>query len=258
MITDPTQPLITTMTVATKLKYLTDTYVDEDESLLLHYGQDDRGTYLVLNQTIFYPQGGGQPSDVGSIQCGEERFDVNFVGFRDGQVLHYIYAVLPNLDEYLGKTCVLRLDKARRIKHARLHTAGHLIAGIIDAQRGSMRAMKGFHFEEGPYVEFAGEPGDGADSLLADLQAKVDRLIADAPQVSQAQVSLEELQQRCWIVPPNLPSDKPLRTITIHSLDPVPCGGTHVGSLSEVGSVNVVKMKTRKGVTKISYRIGDC
>ncbi len=174
------------MSVATNLKYLTDIYVDEDESLLLHYGLDDRGTYLLLNQTIFYPQAGGQPSDVGFIQCGEERFDVNFVGFRDGQVRHYISGVLLNLDEYPGKTCVLRLAKSRRIKHARPHTVGHLIVGIIDAQRGSMRAMKGFHFEEGPYVEFEGEPVDGADPLLADLQAKVDRLVADAPQVAHA------------------------------------------------------------------------
>lgn len=246
------------MTVNTELKYLSDTYVDTDESVFLHFGKDDRGTYVVLNQTIFYPQGGGQPSDVGSIQFNQQMIEVNFVGFRDGQVRHYITDESLNLACFLGQTCVLRLDKAKRIRHARLHTAGHLIAGLVDAQRGSMRAVKGFHFEDGPYVEFEGEPEDGdADAFLAALQAKIDFLIAEAPQVVEAQVSSDELKQLCWTVPPNLPTDKPLRTITILSLDPVPCGGTHVGCLSEIGAVNVLKIKKRKGLTKISYRVDD-
>ena len=243
------------MTINTKLKYLSDTYVDTDESVFLQYGQDDRGSYVVLEQTIFYPQGGGQPSDVGSIQCGKQKIDVVFVGFRDGQIRHYISDNILNANDFLGQRCVLRLDKARRIKHARLHTAGHLIAGLVEAERGSMRAVKGFHFEEGPYVEFEGEPDSDADAFLAALQNKIDLLIAKAAHVSEEQVSFDELKQRCWNVPPNIPADKPLRTITIHSLDPVPCGGTHVKSLSEIGAVNVVKLKKKKGLTKISYKV---
>jgi Ser-tRNA(Ala) deacylase AlaX len=161
-----------------------------------------------------------------------------------------------SVDDFLGQKCVLRLDKDRRIKHAKLHTAGHLIAGLVDAGRGSMRAVKGYHFEEGPYVEFEGEPEDSdADAFLAALQNKINLLIAEVPQVYEAQVSYDELKQRCWNAPPNIPADKPLRTITIHSLDPVPCGGTHVRCLSEIGAVNVVKFKKRKGLTKISYRV---
>jgi len=244
------------MTITTELKYLSDTYVYIDESVFLHYGQDDRGSYVVLDQTIFYPQGGGQPSDVGSIHFGQQMIDVIFVGFKDGQVRHYISDSMLSVDDFLGKRCELRLDKDRRLKHAKLHTAGHLIAGLVDSQRGSMRAAKGYHFEEGPYVEFEGEPENGdADAFLAALQSKINLLIAEVPQVCEANVSFDELKQRCWNVPPNIPADKPLRTITIHSLDPVPCGGTHVRCLSEIGAVNVVKLKKRKGLTKISYRV---
>lgn len=246
------------MSVNTKLKYLSDTYVDTDESVLLLYGQDNKGAYVVLDQTIFYPQGGGQPSDVGSIQFGQQVIDIAFVGFLDGQVRHYISNNSVNLDGLSGQTCVLQLDKARRIKHAKLHTAGHVIAGLVDGQRGSMRAAKGFHFEEGPYVEFEGEPEDvDTNSFLAALQSRIDLLIAEAPQVTAAEVSFDELKQRCWNLPANLPSDKPLRIITIDSLDPVPCGGTHLSSLSDIGAVNVVKLKKRKGLTKISYRVQE-
>jgi Ser-tRNA(Ala) deacylase AlaX len=246
------------MTPTTELKFLSDTYLDTDESIFLHYGQDERGCYAVLDQTIFYPQGGGQPSDVGSIQFGQQLIDIIFVGFTDGQVRHYISGGLLNADDCLGKRCVLRLDKSRRMKHARLHTSGHLIAGLIDAQRGSMRAVKGYHFEEGPYVEFEGEPeGGDTDAFLASLQNKVNLLISENPHVFEEQVTFDELKQRCWNTPPNIPADKQLRTITIHSLDPVPCGGTHVKCLSEIGAVNVVKLKKRKGLTKISYRVQD-
>ena len=245
------------MTTNTLLQYLNDTYIDSGEGILLDVGQDDRGTYIILDQTIFYPQGGGQPCDVGSIQFNELVIDVFFVGFRDGQVLHYISEEPPVLAELIGKTCELRLDKSRRIKNAKLHTAGHLIAGIIDADRGSMRAAKGFHFEEGPYVEFEGEPDGDATSLLATLQAKIDLLIAEGMRVTASLVSYDDLKIRCWSVPPNLPRDKPLRTIAIEKLDPVPCGGTHLACLSELGSVTVLKMKKRKGATKISYQVGD-
>jgi Ser-tRNA(Ala) deacylase AlaX len=245
------------MTTNTDLKYLNDTYVDSDKGVVLRVGRDDRGPYIVLNQTIFYPQGGGQPSDLGTIHCDPHVINVNFVGFSEGEVLHYISEDPSFLDDLVGRSCELCLDKPRRIKHARLHTAGHLIAGIIDGQRGSLRATKGFHFEDGPYVEFEGEPQGDPEPFLASLQAAIDRLIAEDQKVTASLVSFDELQQQCWAVPANLPQDKPLRTITIQPLDPVPCGGTHVGSLAELGAVSVLKMKKRKGTTKISYRVGD-
>lgn len=245
------------MTTATDLMYLHDTSVDRGEGIAQCVGQDDRGVYIVLNQTIFYPQGGGQPSDIGSLQSDQLLMNVSFVAFRDGQVLHYISDAPPGLDKLVGSACELRLDKTRRMKHAKLHTAGHLIAGIIDAQRGTMRATKGFHFEEGPYVEFEGEPEGDTDSFLASLQTSIDRLIDENPSVTAALVTYDELKQRCWSVPSYLPPDKPLRTITIEQLEPVPCGGTHVKSLSELGSVSVLKLKKRKGATKISYRVGE-
>jgi len=241
----------------TDLKYLNDTYVDTGAGIVQRVGRDERGPYIVLNQTIFYPQGGGQPSDVGFLQFDHLAINVIFVGFSDGQVLHYISEDLPDFDQLVGHSCGLRLDKSRRIKHARLHTAGHLIAGIIDAQKEGMRATKGFHFDEGPYVEFDGELQGDSDSFLSTLQAKIDLLIAKAPPVITALVSYDELKEQCLTVPANLPQDKPLRTVTIDQLEPVPCGGTHVTNLSELGIVSVLKMKKRKGATKISYRVND-
>jgi len=245
------------MNTNTNLKYLDDTYADTDEGLVLRVGRDNRGSYIVLDQTIFYPQGGGQPSDTGIIQSEQIVMNVSFVGFSDGEVLHYIAEEPPGFDALVGQPCELRVDKSRRLNHAKLHTGGHLIAGIIDAQRGPMRAVKGFHFSEGPYVEFEGKPEGEAESFLATLQAQIDLFIDEDPQVIASMVTYDELKQRCWSIPSYLPQDKPLRVVTIWQLDSVPCGGTHVASLAELETLSLVKIKSKKGNSKISYRVGD-
>lgn len=239
----------------TQLNYLSDTYVDKDAGVVLRVGRDERGAYIVLDQTIFYPQGGGQPSDTGTIRFEQTVVNIHFVGFNEGEVFHYCDEEPSGFDAMIGQTCELQVDQLRRLEHARLHTAGHLIASIVDAERGSMRAIKGFHFSDGPHVEFEGKPEEEVGPLLEKLQAQVDLRIADDLAVTASMVTLDELKQCCWQVPDYLPDDKPLRVVRIGELDSVPCGGTHIANLSKLGAVSLVKMKSRKGNTKISYRV---
>lgn len=239
----------------TELNYLSDTYTYADTGVVLRVGQDDRGAYIVLNQTIFYPQGGGQPSDTGTLQFEKTAVNICFVGFNEGEVLHYCDEEPPHFDALVGLSCELLVDQSRRMEHARLHTAGHLIASIVDAQRGSMCAVKGFHFTNGPYVEFEGKPEEEVAPLLERLQEQVDAYIAEDLPVIASMVTIDELKQCCWHVPSYLPEDKPLRVVKIGALDSVPCGGTHVKDLASLGKVLLVKMKSRKGNTKISYRV---
>ncbi|MEB4592755.1 alanine--tRNA ligase-related protein [Candidatus Thiothrix sp. Deng01] len=240
----------------THLKYLEDTYADTGAGVVVRVGRDERGAYLVLDQTVFYPQGGGQPTDTGSIQAAQVEMEVSFVGFSEGEVLHYLATEPADFEALVGQSCELRVDQAQRLQHAKLHTGGHLIAAIIDAQRGPLRAVKGFHFADGPYVEFEGKPEGEPEPLLAALQAQIDVLIAEGAPVTAEMVTYDELKQRCWSIPSYLPEDKPLRVVTIGQMDAVPCGGTHVANLAELGSLSVLKMKSKKGNTKISYRVG--
>lgn len=243
----------------TNLKYLYDTYADTDEALVLRIGRDDRGSYLVLNQTIFYPQGGGQPADSGFIQFDQTLLSIEFVGFRDGEVLHYVAEEPPGFEALVGQLCELRVNLSRRLEHAKLHTGGHLIAGIIERQTPdvTMRAVKGFHFSEGAYVEFEGKAEGDVDALLADVQTRIDSLIRQNPRITSSLMTYEELTQHCSNIPSQLPKDKPLRIVTIESLDSVPCGGTHISTLSELGALRLLKIRSKKGHTKVSYEIGN-
>lgn len=241
----------------TKLKYLDDTYADVDEGVVLRIGRDERGSFVVLDQTIFYPQGGGQPTDTGTIKTEQCAMNVSFVGFNEGEVFHYITEEPVDFDGLVGQSCALHVDTARRLEQAKAHTAGHLISSIIDAERGALRAVKGFHFSDGPYVEFEGKPEGETADILAALQTKLDECVAEGLAVNAEMVTIDELRQRCWSVPSYLPEDKPLRVVTIEKFDAVPCGGTHIANLAELGVVSVLKMKSKKGNTKISYRVGS-
>ena len=223
--------------MSTNLKYLDDTYADTDQGVVLRVGQDDRGPYLILDQTIFYPQGGGQPTDTGYIQSERAIMRIPFVGFSDGEVFHYVAEEPPGFDALVGQSCELRVDKARRMAQAKLHTGGHLIAAIIDAQRGPMRALKGFHFADGPYVEFEGKPQEiEVESFLATLQARIDAFIKEDLPVVASMLTYDELQRQCWNTPSYLPQDKPLRAVAIGQLDSVPCGGNSCRKSSRVGN----------------------
>ena len=90
---------------------------------------EESRTALVLDATLFYPQGGGQPADAGTIRAGAAAFAVADVRMRDGRVLHYGAFVADGDAAALqpGARVTLEVDAARRRLHARIHSAGHLL-----------------------------------------------------------------------------------------------------------------------------------
>ena len=93
------------------------------------------------------------------------------------------------------------------------------------------------------------------DEFLRILQDEIEQSILDNLGVKTEIVSYDDLAARCPNIPSYLPKDKPLRIVTIDRFDPLPCGGTHVLSLSEIKGLTVTKVKSKKGRTKISYSL---
>jgi len=240
---------------ATKLDYLENTYLFSGSGKIIDFGQGDKGSYIILDQTIFYPQGGGQPSDLGKITVNGLTLVVQFVGFDSGKVLHFVTGS-DDLSSLVGNEAILEVNEERRLQNAALHTGGHLVAGIIDRRDSELRATKGYHFSDGPHVEFEGRYGEDPPAFIAALQEEVDAFMAEEHEVVTEMVSYDELASRCPNIPSYLPKDKPLRIVTIGGLEPLPCGGTHVRSTSELGSLKVTRVKARKGNTKVSYNCG--
>ena len=116
----------------THLLYLDDTYLFKSTATVLEIKTlEDGRTAVILNQTIFYPQGGGQPCDTGIISTGvkhvfiatDVRLDASGIVNHIGRFEHAIFTP--------GQQVGLEIDQAQRILHAKLHSAGHLLDTVL-------------------------------------------------------------------------------------------------------------------------------
>ncbi|MEH2221564.1 alanine--tRNA ligase-related protein [Nostoc sp.] len=239
--------------MSTVLAYLEDTYKFTDNAHIEYVANDERGSYCVLDSTVFYPQGGGQPSDIGTIEAKGVQLPIGFVSFVDGDVRHYGDFSSVSLEK--GEEVNLYVDEAHRMQNAKAHTAGHLMYTIIESLDKNLIAVKGYHFPDGSYVEFKGSPSfENTEIFIAEVNTKISQALNEATSVEVSLITPEKLAVRWSNIPNNLPPGKPLRVVTIDNFHPTPCGGTHLKSLNELKSVIVTKVKRQKGNLKISYK----
>lgn len=236
----------------TRLLYLDDSQLTEADAAILKVRQDDAGTTVVLTETIFYPQGGGQPTDRGRLTTDRGVLDVRRVSFVDGEVLHTGPAegVLAE-----GAVAHLEVDAAVRRQHALLHTGGHLVMTAVDQLVG-YHPTKGYHFPNGPYVEFdRALPVEERESFTTKVQEAMDAMVAEDTEVTSYFCEPEELRANGVYVPAEIPAGKPTRVVVTAGYRS-PCGGTHVRRLGELSGLRVRGVKVKSGRTRVSYLVG--
>ena len=181
-----------------------------------------------------------------------------------------VFAVLPSL---AGRgTITIHLCRPHRLLSARLHSAGHVLdqaVRLVYAKLASeghvlepLKPGKGYHFADGPFVEYLGAvPPAWRDKLPALLNDACAAIIAagartevkyvhksDSPSLAAAGLSSADCA--------HLPDDKPVRIVSVGGAENTcPCGGTHVGSAAELGSVTVRAIKVTKGKTSVKYTV---
>jgi len=162
----------------TKLNYLDNTYLFESEAVFIEIKENKKGKAVILDETIFYPQGGGQPADKGEIISGNNIFIVNDVRLDEtGTVWHFGEFNNNQFQVKAGDKVILKIDKDRRILNAKLHSAGHLLdCAVSKIGIENLCPTKGFHFSDGPYVEYDGVIENPA-KVIPILQKNVDDLI---------------------------------------------------------------------------------
>lgn len=240
--------------VPTTLEYLD--HPDRTEAEAAVVRRDESVTtdaILILDQTIFYPQGGGQPTDLGRIETATSTAEIVRVGFADGEVLHHVRFGRGSID--VGDQVSLQVDAERRALHCRLHTGGHLIMTAVDTLL-RLPATKGYHFPDGPYVEFAGVvPPESRETVVDRIQAELDRLIVEDSAVTWRFDSIENLRAAGVHMPPGIPEDKPTRVVLTAGYQS-PCGGTHVLRLGALKGLRAKAVRFKSGRTRVSYDFG--
>ncbi|MBP9762706.1 hypothetical protein KBD34_03760 [Patescibacteria group bacterium] len=210
--------------------YYTDMTCHELTTKILRVETSETLTVLTLEDTIFHPQGGGQPTDRGTIKNEHGELTVTQVKRReDGQIEH-IGTLLGQLSE--GQTVQCKIDEPARHLHSRLHSAGHLIDVALEGLGLPWEPNKGYHFPEGPYVEYHA-PTKPEEGLAGRLEEVLSKLIA------QNNPTHIELQDQT-------------RIITLAGKS-IPCGGTHVQRLGEIGPIKIRYIKYNHGIAKIGY-----
>lgn len=196
---------------------------------------------LLLDRTVFYPMGGGQPGDTGTLRL-EDGSTLAVIDARRGEnedeVLHLLApgAAPPAV----GTRVEAAIDWARRHRHMRLHTALHLLCAVVRAPVTGGRIA-----EDKAHLDFDIE----MDKLVAaDIESRLNALAAAgaAPRtlwISEAELDARpDLVKTMSVAPPR--GAGAVRVLEIPGVDLQACGGTHVADTREIGRLEVAKIRS--------------
>jgi misacylated tRNA(Ala) deacylase len=195
-----------------------------------------------LDRTIFYPQGGGQPGDSGTLTLADGRI-VAIADTRKGETVEDVVhiaaagAVLPSP----GDVVRAEIDWGRRLRLMRMHTCLHLLSAVVSG------AVTGGQIADGKGRLDFDVPGGALEKDA--ITARLNELIAGDHPVNPGWISDDELAQRPELV--RTMSVKPpmgqgrVRLLEIPGIDLQPCGGTHVRRTAEIGRVEVTKIESK-------------
>ncbi len=239
--------------IGTKLLYLENFNLLTNEAKVISVNEENGQNAIILDQTTFYPQGGGQPYDTGTIIGNSGKFIVGEVRFMDGIVRHI--GKFENGKFQTGDLVNCVIDKVRREINSRIHSAGHVVDMAVVALKLNWVPSKGFHFPEGPYIEYSGTIENiDKDKLKADIEKLCNEFINKRLEVKLLFIDKDKMSEICHFVPDNMPDDKPGRVVTFGDFG-IPCGGTHVNNLSEINNITIRKIKGGINNIRVAYAV---
>ena len=223
--------------------YNSDAYIKELDSKIIEVNED----HIVLDKTIFFPGGGGQPNDLGSIFVDKQELKIEKVSWKDGKIAHFI----NDNDLKVGDLIKSKIDWERRFKLMRTHTALHILCGVIwrDYQAavtgGNMEPLKGRMDFEFPSL---------SAELTEEIEKKVNVEVQEDRKITVDFLPREEafqipdlIRTKVNLLPESL---KIIRTINIHGLDLQADGGTHVSSTLKVGKIKITGHESKGKINK--------
>ena len=203
-------------------------------------------TQVVLDKTIFYPDGGGQPADRGTIN-GVPILDVRET---DGEIFHMVSAEDAGKLE-VGKAELI-LDIRRRRDHTQLHTGQHLLSGITFMMTGALTVS--MHLGEEICTIDVEAPEIKEKTLIAVEDAVADAIEENIP-VNIHLCPPEDISSFKLRKPPP-EGEEVLRVVEIGEYDTIACCGTHLKSTAEIGLLRIFGAEKHRGMTRITFLSG--
>ncbi|MBU1879971.1 MAG: alanyl-tRNA editing protein, partial [Chloroflexi bacterium] len=205
------------------------------------------GPAVVLDRTAFYPGGGGQPADTGTLAWADAVVRVVKVKKTGDDVWHTLDGALPPV----GTTVTGQLDWEPRYRLMRTHTALHILCGLIFRDYGAL-VTGGNMSLDGARMDF--ELEQMSATFAAEVEEKVNAEVAAARPVQVRIVPREEafqipdlIRTKINLLPPAITQ---VRVVNIEGLDLQADGGTHVANTREVGRIRVVGHESKGRINK--------
>lgn len=229
----------------TERLYYYDSRLLEFDARVISLNETDAGQIAVtLDRTAFYPTGGGQPTDTGTL--GYARV-VDCIDAEEAGVLHVIQGPVPEI----GETVHGKVDWLRRLDHMQQHTGQHILSAafvrMFDAPTRSFRVLE----HECEIDVLLDDPTDERIEQAVDL---ANQIIWESRPIRFSQVTSAEAASLPLRKEPARAGE--LRVIEIADFDLTPCGGTHARSTGEVGLIAVRSWERAKGLTRIQFMAG--
>jgi len=232
----------------TVLLYQTDSYLREFDATVV--AVDAAGGRVALDRTAFYPGGGGQPHDLGTLAFGGVAAQVTQVKKEGDLVWHWLSGALPSE----GQAVTGSIAWERRYALMRTHTALHILCGVVWRDYGAQVTGGNMDPLQGRMdFEFATLRAE----LVGEIEAKCNAEIAAARNVRVKILPREEafqipdlIRTKINLLPEGI---KEVRTVEIIGLDLQADGGTHVANTREVGRIRVTDYKSKGAINKRIY-----
>lgn len=221
--------------------YYQDPYLREFTARVIARREINRMPAVALDRTAFYPTGGGQPNDTGTLNG----VHVSDVIAEDGAIWHVLAA------ELAGDAAAGVLDWPRRFDHMQQHTGQHILSQAFIGARDAETVA--FHLGATASTIDLNRTDLGPEALAA-VEAAANRVIDDARPVTATFVTQEELARLPLRKPPKV--TEAIRIVQVAGFDWSACGGTHVANASQVGLIKIAGVERRGAELRVAFLCG--
>ena len=226
----------------TELICLKDSYAKECQATVT----EKNGKDIILDQTVFYPRGGGQPTDFGTIN----QYRIVNVSKKDGKIIHECEV---ESDLKVGDKVIARIDWGRRYKLMRMHTAAHILAATAYTELGYQITGNQIEVDQTRF-DFSMENFDRAkfDQMVEKCNEKLtqntDLKVYELPR--EEALRIPGVVKLANALPPSIAI---LRIVEIPGIDLQADGGTHVKNVLEVGKIKISRLDNKGAKNKRIY-----